>query len=134
MPSSTLAAQNREIIAAPIEIVYDAVSSPDTQRLGYDLLDDGGSLILVRPTVEGLNKTTSKKIFNVHGTWTVPHTRELGIQFYSKFTELLEKGLIKTNRYEVLSGGLNGVSGGLERLKANEVSGTKLLVRPKETV
>ncbi|KAG6840428.1 hypothetical protein C0991_006778 [Blastosporella zonata] len=134
-PPSALVAQIHEIIAAPIDIVYDAVSLPDTQKFGYDLLaDGGGSLILVLPPTEGVKATTTKRLVNVYGLWNLPHTRGLGVQFYSNFTKLLEEGLIKPNRYEVLPGGLNGVVDGVERLKAEQVSGTKLLVRPKETV
>ena len=40
---------------------------------------------------------------------------------------------IKPNRVEVLQGGLAAVVGGLERLKNNQVSGVKLVVRPHET-
>ncbi|KAG6914929.1 hypothetical protein DXG01_014393 [Tephrocybe rancida] len=127
-------AQIRKIITTPIEIVYDAVSFPDTQKLGFDLLGDGGALIVVLPPPEGVKGTASKRLIHVVGVWTAPHTRPLGVQFYKVFTELLENGLIKPNRYEVVPGGLNGVVGGIERLKAEQVSGTKLLARPKETV
>ena len=39
--------------------------------------------------------------------------------------------------YRILSldgGGLRGIPGGLERLKANQVSGVKLVARPQETI
>ena len=38
------------------------------------------------------------------------------------------------NREEVLPRGLNGIVGGLECLKNNQVSGKKLMVRPHDTV
>ncbi|KAG6812676.1 hypothetical protein H0H92_001434 [Tricholoma furcatifolium] len=124
----------RKIIPGPIDIVYDSVSFPETQKLGYSLIADAGFLILVLPPTEGVKTTAEKTVINFQGFWSLPHTRPLGIQFYSKFTELLDQGLIKPNRYEVVPGGLNGVSKGLERLKANEVSGTKLVIRVRETV
>ena len=34
----------------------------------------------------------------------------------------------------MVPGGLNGVQKGLDRLKANQVSGVKLVVHPQETV
>ena len=40
---------------------------------------------------------------------------------------------MQPNRVEVLPGGLNGVVGGLERLKNNQVSGLKLVIHPHET-
>ncbi|KAG6851318.1 hypothetical protein H0H87_001344, partial [Tephrocybe sp. NHM501043] len=94
-PSSALIDQIHEIAAGPIGIVYDAVSFSDTQKLGFNLLGDVGSLILVHPPVEGIKGTASKRVINFQGFWTFPHTRALGIELYSKLTELLEKGLIK---------------------------------------
>lgn len=38
------------------------------------------------------------------------------------------------NRVEVVPGGLNGVVPGLERLRADRVSGGKLVVHPQETI
>ncbi|KAG6873472.1 hypothetical protein C0995_015175 [Termitomyces sp. Mi166 len=131
---SAQTAEIRKIITGPVEIVFDAVSFPDSQRLGYDLLADGGSLILVLPAIEGVKQTEKKTVTFVYGLWDAPYTRPLGIQFHRKLTELLEESLIKPHRYEILPGGLNGVVAGVERLKANQVSGTKLLVRPKETL
>ena len=40
---------------------------------------------------------------------------------------------VQPNRVELLSGGLAGVAGGLERLKSDQVSGVKLVVRPQDT-
>ena len=37
------------------------------------------------------------------------------------------------NRVEVLPDGLAGIPEGLDRLKENKVSGTKLIARPQET-
>lgn len=40
---------------------------------------------------------------------------------------------MQPNRPEVLPGGLKGILVGLERLKNDQVSGVKLVVRPHET-
>jgi len=37
------------------------------------------------------------------------------------------------NKVEVLSGGLNGIAGGLKMMENNQVSGVKLVARPDET-
>ncbi len=41
---------------------------------------------------------------------------------------------VQPNRVEVLPGGLGAIPEGAERMKNNKVSGTKLIVRPQETV
>jgi len=134
LPFSALAAEIAKITTAPIEIVYDGVSSSDTQRTGYNLLADGGHLSLVLPQDENLEVVEGKTISMVFGVWTLPHSQEVGAKFHSQLTELLDQGSIKPNNVEVLPGGLNGVVSGLERLYANQVSATKLVVRPHETV
>ena len=40
---------------------------------------------------------------------------------------------LQTNQVEVLPGGLEGIVGGLERLREGKISATKLVVRPQET-
>lgn len=116
-----------------MEVVFDTVSLQETQQTAYDLLGEGGFLALVLPDefkgVVGRNVTSSF----VHGHLTTPTTRELGLALHAHLTDLLEKGLIKPNRVEVLQGGLRGVAGGLERIRSGQVSGTKLIVRPQET-
>ncbi|KAF8055560.1 chaperonin 10-like protein [Lyophyllum atratum] len=134
LDSAALTAEVAKITSAPIEIVYDAVSLPDTQQIGYSLLAPGGHLTLVLQKNAQVTAVEGKDITTVLGMWTLPHSRELGVQLYSRLGELLEKGAVKPNRVEVLPGGLNGVVGGLERLKADQVSGVKLVVRPQETV
>jgi len=127
----SLQAEITKITAAPIEFVYDAVSLPDTQKAGLDIVAKGGRLILVLgPEVEA---TAGKDISHIIGIWNFPHTRELGVKLYSNLTGLLEEGLIRPNRVEVLANGLNGVLGGLDRLQEDQVSGVKLVVRPPET-
>jgi hypothetical protein len=41
--------------------------------------------------------------------------------------------LKQPNPVEVLPGGLSGIVDGLERMRANQVSGKKLVVKPQET-
>ncbi|KAG6843768.1 hypothetical protein H0H93_000222 [Arthromyces matolae] len=130
---SALTASISQIISGGVDVVYDAVSTPDTQQLGYDILSNGGSLVLVSPPIETVVETKDKTVISVRGLWG-DSNRSLAVEFYRKLTELLGDGSIKPNHYEVIPGGLNGVVSGLERLKKNEVSATKLLIRPKETV
>lgn len=41
---------------------------------------------------------------------------------------------MQPNRVEVLPNGLEGIVDGLERLRNNQVSGTKLVAHPQETI
>ena len=47
--------------------------------------------------------------------------------------KLTNEYTVEPNRIEVVPGGLNGIREGLDRLKANKVSGIKLVVHPQET-
>jgi len=132
IPLSSLSGEVERITVIPIEIVYDAVSLKETQEAAYGLLAEGGQLVIVEDSE--IKASAGKDIFYVVGVWTFPHTYELGCKLYSKLSELLEEGAIRPNKVEVIAGGLNGVVGGLERLKTDQVSGYKLIVRPQETI
>ncbi|KAG6810134.1 hypothetical protein H0H92_013166 [Tricholoma furcatifolium] len=131
LSSDKLSAKISKIAKDPIQIIYDAVSSPDTQNMGYHLLAEGGKLVvLLEPTI---TRETGKNVIRVMGIFTLHFSRELGVQLYSAMTNLLAEGLIKPNRLDILPGGLSGIADGLERLELNRVSGVKLIIRPQET-
>ncbi|KAG5637959.1 hypothetical protein H0H81_002487 [Sphagnurus paluster] len=132
LDKAALAAEVSKITSNPIEIVFDTVSLPKTQEIGYSLLSPGGNIALLLPA--SFTPIKGKNIVNVMGFFTPPYSRELGLQFYKKLEELLDAGLIKPLRFEVVPGGLNAVVDGLERLQADKVSGVKLVVRPHETI
>ncbi|EJF58192.1 GroES-like protein [Dichomitus squalens] len=136
LPASTLAAEVAKIAGGkPVEFVYDAISLADTQALGYDVLAPGGVLFLTLPVQipEDKRKAGDKKIVNVFGNVHSPENRQLGVEQYSRLTEWLKTGAIVPNKVEVLPNGLAGIPEGLERLKNNKVSGTKLIGHPQET-
>ncbi|KAI0715804.1 GroES-like protein [Cerioporus squamosus] len=140
LPASTILSEVQKIAGGkPVEYVYDAISLEDTQALAYDALAPGGTLIIVlEDRIPAEKKATaaaadSKRVVyglaNVH----MPENREIGVQFYSRLTEWLRTGVIVPNNVEVLPNGLAGIPDGLERIKQNKVSGTKLIARPQET-
>ncbi|RDB28751.1 Dehydrogenase azaJ [Hypsizygus marmoreus] len=131
IPQESIPAEIAKITTAPIDIVFDAISLDDTQQVSYDLLADGGHLVLVLPSQ--IRETEGKTFSSILGVWTLDHTRELGLKLYSQLGELLGEGVIKPNRVEVLPGGLNGIVGGLNKLENHQVSGVKLVVHPQET-
>ncbi|KAG5644177.1 hypothetical protein DXG03_009018 [Asterophora parasitica] len=133
LPTTDLAAEVAAITPEPIKLIFDAISRPETQQSAYSLVADGGHVFVTLPPVKEIQPVEGKGITRVFGQFTFPHSRELGVQLYGKLAQLLEEGLIKPNRVEVLPDGLNGVVAGLERLKSDQVSGVKLIAHPQQT-
>ncbi|KAI0715833.1 GroES-like protein [Cerioporus squamosus] len=137
LPASELLAQIEKLTGgtAP-EIVYDAVSLPDTQSLAYDALAGGGVLLLVLPEnipAEKKKQDDGKKVVVVMGNFHMPENRALGVELFKRLEEWVAKGVLKPNRVEVLPDGIAGIPGGLQRMKNNQVSATKLIAHPQET-
>ncbi|KAM5538085.1 hypothetical protein V8D89_008282 [Ganoderma adspersum] len=136
LPSDQLIAEATKLARGPFEIVYDAISTPDTLGVAYALTARGGSLVVVLPAEELATKAKEdgKHVHMANGLFIIPANHGIGRTLLDALPSLLVSGDIKPNRTEVLPGGLNGVVGGLERLKNNQVSGVKLVVRPEDTV
>ncbi|KAF6755329.1 chaperonin 10-like protein [Ephemerocybe angulata] len=126
----------KSITDLPVHIVLDGISTAETQKSGFELLESGGGIATVlqpEPDLEERALNENKRFAWVMGDKVLPHNVQLLRDVYAQFTELLEKGDIKPNRVEVIPGGLNGVVEGLTRLEENTVSGVKLVVLPQET-
>ncbi|KAJ7810242.1 chaperonin 10-like protein [Mycena olivaceomarginata] len=95
-----------EITKEPIKIVYDAISTDETQQAGYALLAEDGFTQEEQQEIKTVEAPTRRTVY--------------------------VKGL--PNRTEVLPGGLHGIVGGLETLEKGQVSGVKLVVMPQDTV
>ncbi|RXW20635.1 hypothetical protein EST38_g5242 [Candolleomyces aberdarensis] len=120
----------------PIKIVYDAISTEETQTTGFDLLSPGGQLVVTLPAQTSIAERAATEGKAV--SWTIaaknlPFNVKLMEEFWPHATRLLESGDIKPNRVEVLPNGLNGIVDGLKRMEEDKVSGVKLIVRPQET-
>ncbi|KAG1876340.1 chaperonin 10-like protein [Suillus subluteus] len=111
----------------PIEVVYDAISAPETQLVAWELLANNGTLIVTVPA--------SVKEDEGKGRKACPYLRnqELWRTSWAMLEKWLSEGTIQPNKYEVLPNGLGGIVGGLERLKLGQVSGRKLVAHPQET-
>lgn len=121
----------RKITDQPITIIFDSISNAETQQAGLDLLAPRGTIVVITPPTI---KSDEKEILRIMGQLSTPTYVELFQTLYGqKLAGLLEKGLIKPNRVEVLSGGLAAIPAGLKRLEKNEVSGAKLVVHPQES-
>ncbi|THU82644.1 NAD(P)-binding protein, partial [Dendrothele bispora CBS 962.96] len=132
---SDLPAAVKKITSIPVEVVYDAFGSAESQQAGYDSLADGGQMVIVLPD-EIKNKTDGdgKKVLMVKGNAQIEPSREfVKVAFGEKLPRLIEEGIVVPNRVEDLPNGLEGIIDGLKRLKNNEVSGVKLVSHPQET-
>ncbi|KAJ3548044.1 hypothetical protein NMY22_g1422 [Coprinellus aureogranulatus] len=117
--------------------LMDAISTPETQRQGFDILAPGGKQVLVLPAEEFWKEEgerQEKTALQVYGSKAFPEHVELLKELWANFTELLEKGLIKPHNVEVLPNGLNGIPDGLTKSEEGKVSNTKLVAHPQETV
>jgi NADPH:quinone reductase-like Zn-dependent oxidoreductase len=94
---SVLPNEIAKITSDPIEIVYDAVSRPETQKAAYGLLAPGGKLVLVCPSVLGNEHQDDKQVVNTFGSPFVPANRDVGLGLYGNLTSYLENGLIKVS-------------------------------------
>ncbi|TFK79446.1 GroES-like protein, partial [Polyporus arcularius HHB13444] len=132
LSADALHAEVTKLTGGPVSVVYDAISTPETQNAAYGLLAAGGKLLVLLP--EAVTETSEGRILSqVQGTVQLPHNAELGKALFRALPGLLESGEIKPLNFEVIPGGLGGVTTGLEKLKANQVSASKLIIHPSET-
>ncbi|OSC97715.1 GroES-like protein [Trametes coccinea BRFM310] len=125
-----------KIAGGPVSTVYDAISLPETQNAAFDLLAPGGKLLLVLPSAVDEDKKKNaddRSIVGVLGLIQLPQNVDFGKVLYTKLTTLLEAGDLKPLHVEVIPGGLGGIATGLEKLKNDQVSAAKLVVKPQET-
>ncbi|CAA7269957.1 unnamed protein product [Cyclocybe aegerita] len=120
-------------IGKPVEIVYDAVSLEETQKLGLELVAPGGQLVIdFTPAVKSQDGKTV--IFFLAGLRMPNNLELLETLYHEKIAGFLERGVIKPTRLEVLPNGLAGIVDGLRRLEADQISGLKLIAHPQETL
>ncbi|KAJ7099853.1 chaperonin 10-like protein [Mycena crocata] len=117
---------------APVLVVFDAISSPETQRAGYAVLAAGGGMVVTLDLAVP-EDSDGKRALHVLGSVHVPAAREFGRTLMPALAGLVEDGLIVANRVEELPGGLQGIRDGLGRLQRGEVSGVKLVGNPSES-
>ncbi|KAG2147618.1 chaperonin 10-like protein [Suillus clintonianus] len=118
---------------SPIKIVYDAISLPETQSVGWELLAKNGTLVLTQSASVKEDEGKGRKVIQTFGSPHNPQNKELCRSSWSMVEKWLSEGDIQPNYHEVLPNGLEGIIGGLERMKMGQVSGTKLVAHPQET-
>lgn len=84
-----------KITSAPIELVYDAVSQPDTQKAAYSPLAPGGKLVLVHPSTLGNEHEDGKQVINTAGILFIPAITKIGSDMYKIVPSYFQEGLLK---------------------------------------
>lgn len=125
--NASVVAEVRKLTDKPISIVFDAVSSADTQQAGVDVLAAGGKLITVTPVSV---KAEDKEIIYVVGSASL-HPELLTSLYGKELYGFLERGVLKPSNHEII-GGLAAIPEGLNRLQNNQVSNTKLVAHPQD--
>ncbi|KAG0694259.1 chaperonin 10-like protein [Suillus ampliporus] len=133
LSGSQLNAAISKVTDSPIRIVYDAISLPETQSVGWGLLAKDGILVLTLAASVEEDEGKGRKAIQTFGTPHAPQNHELGRSSWALVEKWLSDGTIQPNKYEVLPNGLEGIIGGLDRMKKGEVSGIKLVVHPQQT-
>ncbi|KAF7789618.1 hypothetical protein EIP86_000564 [Pleurotus ostreatoroseus] len=130
----SLIAAIKDIIKEPFSLVYDAVSSEQTQNVGYDLLGSGGNLVIVLGSaIPEEKRTPDKHIARINASPFFPDRRPLSVEMYKQLPDMFERGELKPNHIELLLNGFAGIPDGLERMYRNEISAKKLVARPRDT-
>jgi hypothetical protein len=142
----------KEIAKGPVGIIYDAVSTPDSQRADWEILEPDGSLILtLRPAIN--EPRGNRWVVQTYGLAREHGHEEFAREMYAALPGLLTDGLIKVrhfhvarikscltyflfvkpNKVELVAEGLKGIPAALERLAGGNVSGVKLVAHPRES-
>ncbi|KAE9406942.1 GroES-like protein, partial [Gymnopus androsaceus JB14] len=122
----------KKIANAPIENAFNAVADDSSRTACFDSLAEGGKLADVDPQAK--DRGDGKKVFTIFGSVHSPQNREFGRILWNNLPRMVQDGTIVPNRVEKLPNGLAGIDDGLKKMRANQVSGVKLIAFPQETV
>ncbi|KAG2074185.1 GroES-like protein [Suillus decipiens] len=122
-----------KVTDSPIRLIYDAISLPETQSVAWELLANNGTLVLTLSASVKEDEGKGRKVVSTFADPNVPQNEELCHSSWALVEKWLLEGTIKPNKYEVLPNGLEGIIGGLERMRLGQISGTKLVAHPQET-
>lgn len=96
LPSEALQAEVIRISGDPFDLVYDAISSADTQTIGYTLTAPTGDFIVVSPPIPlGGDDVPKKKVHMARGLLALPGNEVIGASLLAALPKALEMGDIK---------------------------------------
>ncbi|KAG2038991.1 chaperonin 10-like protein [Suillus americanus] len=133
LSENQLVAAISKVTDSPIRIVFDAISLPETQSVGWRLLAQNGILVLTLPVSVKEDEGRGRKAIYTNGDPHLPYNYELFRNSWAMVEKWLSEGIVQPNNHEILLNGLDGIVGGLERMRMGKVSGTKLVAHPQET-
>ncbi|KIJ07711.1 hypothetical protein PAXINDRAFT_89974 [Paxillus involutus ATCC 200175] len=122
-----------KITKQPIEIVYDAISLPETQQAAWAVLSNNGTLVLTLQPVVKEDQGKGRRVVPTYGSPHAQANHALCDASWRILGKWLQDGVIKPVDFELLPNGLHGIPEGLQRMKAGKVSGKKLVAHPQET-
>ncbi|KAJ7167674.1 chaperonin 10-like protein [Mycena filopes] len=139
-------------LSPAVNVVYDT-APVSSLNVAYDSVVEGGKIATVLPLAKIERDLEQKKVtlVQVQGYYAgpdvlkfkrddvaayaaLPEHTVFGRLLIKNLPEMLAKGVVVGNRYEVLPNGLAGILDGLERLQKGGVSGLKLVAHPQDVV
>ncbi len=96
LSADALRAEVTKLAGGLVSVVYDAVSTPETQSAAYGLLAPGGRLLIVLQ--EAVTETSEgRTLSQVHGLFQMPHNGDFGKTLLGALPGLMESGDIKVS-------------------------------------
>jgi NADPH:quinone reductase-like Zn-dependent oxidoreductase len=98
VPYSDLPMALQKITSTPITVIYDTVSTPDSQKTCWEILPANGKLaVVLYPMVGQAGEVTEdgKQLVWVAGTANSPANFEFGRKMFAGLSRMLETGQIK---------------------------------------
>jgi NADPH:quinone reductase-like Zn-dependent oxidoreductase len=93
--SSLLNAIKKELADGCTQFAFDTISTPDTQRLAFELLAVGGRMLYTIPGSNVVESKDGKEVLLVKGTPFLPSNKELATSLYRHVVQFLEDGSIR---------------------------------------
>lgn len=142
--SSTCASDIRNASGNSLRYVFDCISLESSVKISADSIGDKGGIYSSLLNVKDFPREDVKINFTVaytvfgqpfkFGPDSVPakdEDFEFGVKFWALTRDLLAEGKIKVHPATVRPGGLGGILDGLQELKEDKVSCTKLVYQIK---
>ncbi|KAJ7141780.1 chaperonin 10-like protein [Mycena crocata] len=127
------AAQILAAAGGPVKYAVDAVALPETQLVGVEVTAPQGTLVLLLHATPETKAAAEAKSVTL-SVRVGPEGRYFDERLWDNVEGFVERGVIKFNRATVIPGGLRGWEEGFRLHREGKVSGTKLVLRPQETV
>ena len=101
LPAEQLQAEATQLGGGLFDLVYDAVSLPETLPVGNALTAPGGDLVVVSPAGLPQGGETTKKVHLARGLLVMPTNHVVGGSLLAHLPKLLEDGDIEVRRRDM---------------------------------